>query len=213
MRKSVFLLAALLAATACQSTYYSAWEKLGYHKRDILVSRVQKARDGQQAVKEQFQTTLEKFKAVTGFKGGDLESKYNELNSEYDRCEARAKAVSGQIASVDSVANDLFKEWDKELAEYKSPELRQKSQEELRATESRYRELLATMKRAESKMTPVLQAFHDQVLFLKHNLNARAIASLESTTLSIQSDVDRLLADMQRSIDESNRFITDMKSP
>jgi hypothetical protein len=207
------LLALLLALAGCQSTYYNAWEKLGYPKRDILVSRVEKARDGQVAVKEQFQTTLERFKAVTGFKGGDLEAKYSELNSEYDRCETRADAVHKQIASVESVADALFEEWQKELAQYQSPQLKAESETELRATQARYKELLATMRRAEAKMAPVLAAFHDQVLFLKHNLNARAIASLEGTTVSLQGDVDHLIADMQSSIDESNRFISAMKTP
>jgi hypothetical protein len=208
---AILLLATLTAFAGCQSTYFAAWEKLGYPKRDILVSRVQKAKDGQQAAKQQFQSTLDHFKAVTGFKGGDLETKYDELSSEYDRCESRAKAVSSQIASVETVANELFKEWQKELDEYQSPDLKRKSAEELRNTEARYRQLLGSMKAAESKMAPVLAAFHDQVLFLKHNLNARAIASLQSTAATLQGDVDQLLADMQRSIDESNKFIAAMK--
>ena len=210
---SFLALAILLALSGCKNTYYSAWEKLGYHKRDILVERVQKARDGQEAVKTQFQTTLQRFKEVTGFKGGDLEDKYNELNSDYEKCEARADAVKKQIASVESVAGDLFKEWEGELDQYQSAELKKESADELQATKERYGQLLATMKKAESKMTPVLAAFHDQVLFLKHNLNARAIASLEGTTVTLQGDVDKLIADMQKSIDESNKFIADMKSP
>ena len=205
----------LLALTqmGCQGTYYNMWEKLGYHKRDILVERVGKARDGQQAAKEQFQTTLERFKSVTNFSGGDLEAKYNDLSAEYDRCEARASAVSGEIASVDEVAGALFKEWQGELEQYSSPELKAKSAEELRATQARYAQLLAAMRAAEGKMKPVLAAFHDQVLFLKHNLNAQAIASLEGTKVNLQGDVDRLIADMQKSIDESNRFISTMKTP
>jgi hypothetical protein len=204
-------LALLLAIPACQSTYFKAWEQLGYHKRDILVSRVQKAKDGQEEAKQQFQSTLDKFKAVTGFKGGDLESKYNQLSSEYDRCKDRADAVRSQIASVETVAGELFKEWQKELGQYESADLKRRSQEEFRATEYRYQQLMASMKNAESKMAPVLSVFHDQVLYLKHNLNARAIASLESTAATLQADVDRLLADMQRSIDESNKFIAAMK--
>ena len=34
------------------------------------------------------------------------------------------------------------------------------------------------MRLAESRIEPVLKSFRDQVLFLKHNLNAKAIASL-----------------------------------
>jgi hypothetical protein len=114
---------------------------------------------------------------------------------------------------VDDVAKALFKEWEGELGQYSSPELKAKSAEELRATKARYEQLLAAMRAAEAKMKPVLAAFHDQVLFLKHNLNAQAIASLEGTKVNLQGDVDRLIADMQRSIDESNRFISTMKTP
>jgi hypothetical protein len=209
---AVLLGCAGLGMAGCQSTYYAAWEKLGYHKRDILVSRVQKARDGQQEAKEQFQTTLQKFKAVTKFEGGELEAKYNELSGQYDACEARASAVSKQIESVESVADALFKEWNDELSQYQSADLKAKSEEELRTTKVKYQQLIGTMHAAESKMKPVLAAFHDQVLFLKHNLNARAIASLQGTAVTLQGDVDRLIAEMQRSIDESNRFISAMKT-
>ena len=207
---AVMLLA--LTQMGCQGTYYNMWEKLGYPKREILVERVGKARDGQEAAKTQFQTTLEKFKAVTNFSGGDLEAKYNELSAQYDQCEKRADAVTGQIASVDSVAQALFKEWEGELAQYSSPELKAKSAAELQATKARYGQLLGAMRAAEAKMKPVLAAFHDQVLFLKHNLNAAAIASLEGTKVSLQGDVDKLIADMQKSIDESNKFISTMKT-
>ena len=208
---AVAALVMMIGLSGCQSTYYDIWEKLGYHKRDILVERVGKARDGQQAAKEQFQTTLEKFKGVTNFSGGDLEKKYNELSDEYDRCESRAKTVSERIESVDAVAQALFKEWQEELAQYNSADLKAKSEGELRATRGRYDQLLAAMKAAEAKMKPVLGAFHDQVLFLKHNLNAAAIASLEGTKVTLQADVDKLIADMQRAIDESNKFISGMK--
>lgn len=203
---------AAMVMGGCSGTYYNMWEKFGYHKRDILVERVGKARDGQQEAKEQFQTTLDKFKSVTGFSGGNLEAKYNELSAEYDRCEKRAGAVTSQIASVDAVAQSLFKEWEGEIKEYQSAELKSKSESELRATRARYEQLIAAMRAAESKMKPVLAAFHDQVLFLKHNLNAQAIASLEGTKVTLQGDVDRLIAEMQKSIDESNKFISSMKT-
>src|SRR4051812_49435788 len=90
-----------LTLGGCTSTYFGAWEKLGYHKRDIMVERVQKARDGQEAAKEQFQTTLDRFKSVVKFNGGELEAKYKELSTEYDACDARAAAVTKQINAVE----------------------------------------------------------------------------------------------------------------
>ena len=74
--------AAALGACSCDSAYYRTMEMFGKQKRDILVDRVGDAREGQQAAKQEFQTALEKFSAVTKFKGGDLEAKYEDLKAE-----------------------------------------------------------------------------------------------------------------------------------
>lgn len=203
-----FLLLALLSG--CQSAYYGAWEKLGYHKRDILVERVEGARDSQEKAKVQFKDALEQFRSVVYVEGGDLQAKYDKLKGELEQSQARAGDVSKRIASVKDVSEALFKEWKGELDEYKNPDLRQASEKELRDTQRRYEQLIAVMEQAERKMTRVLEAFNDQVLFLKHNLNARAIASLQGVSLDLEKEINRLIEDMNRSIDEANAFIKDM---
>src|SRR4051812_39746501 len=170
-----------LASGGCKSAYYNTWEKLGWAKRDILVDRVKDARDDQEEAKKQFKTTLERFKDVTNYQGGDLEAKYKKLNSEYESSESRANKVHKQIKDVEDVAKDLFDEWNKELGQYSNGDLKRSSEEKLRETKERYQKLITTMKAAEQRMTPVLAAFKDQVLYLKHNLNASAIASLQTT--------------------------------
>ena len=206
----LFVAAALFAG--CQSAYYGAMEKFGYEKRDILVNRVEDAREAQQEAKKQFESALAQFIAVTNFSGGELEQQYNKLKGEFDDSESRANTVRKRIADVERVAQDLFSEWEKELTQYTSPELRRSSQSQLNTTRARYRELIGAMKRAEKKLDPVLAAFHDRVLFLKHNLNARAIASLKAERAKIQADITTLVADMNRSIAEADRFIKDMSA-
>jgi hypothetical protein len=200
----------LMLVAGCKSAYYGTWEKLGWAKRDILVDRVEDARDEQEAAKEQFKTTLERFQEVTNFDGGDLEAKYKKLSSEYEDCKERAEAVNDEIESVETVANDMFAEWKEELKQYSNEDLRKSSETKLNDTKARYNELITVMKDAASKMQPVLTAFNDQVLFLKHNLNAQAISSLQTTAANIQSDVNKLIADMERSIQEANQFIDEM---
>jgi len=209
-RLPVLLATVLLAG--CQTAYYGAMEKFGYEKRDILVSRVDDAREAQQEAKKQFESALAQFIAVTNFSGGELEQQYNKLKSEFDDSEARANTVHKRIADVERVAQDLFTEWEKELTQYTSPDLRRSSQTQLTMTRTRYQELIGAMKRAEKKLDPVLGAFRDRVLFLKHNLNARAIASLKTERARIQADIATLVADMNRSIAEADRFIKDMSA-
>jgi hypothetical protein len=206
------LLAALLSpVVGCASTTIAVKEKLGYAKREQLVDEVKDARNAQQQAKEQFATTLDEFKAVTGFDGGDLERQYNKLKTQADRSRDRASTVRGRIDSVERIANAMFREWDQELKQYSSETLRAASQEQLDLTRRRYHQLLDAMKAAESRMTPVLTAFDDQVLFLKHNLNARAIASLQTTVNELETEIAALIDEMNRSIDEANAFIEGMQ--
>jgi hypothetical protein len=200
-----------LLVLSCATTYYRTMEALGIEKRKILVDRVEEARDSQEEAGEQFRSALESFREVVAFEGGELERKYDTLKSEYDSSEARAQEVSRRIASVEKVAEDLFDEWERELGEYSDQSLRRSSEATLRQTRMRYSELIDTMRRAEAKMPPVLARLNDQVLFLKHNLNAQAIGSLQGVSAELQGDVEALLEDLERSISEANRFIEEMR--
>jgi hypothetical protein len=207
VRPCTLLVLAVLVLASCQSAYYATMEKLGYPKRALLVSRVQQARDSQQAAKEQFQSALERFRAVVNFHGGELEAKYNELNAELERSEARAQTVHQRIAAVEEVAEALFKEWEAELAQYMQESLRRASARQLAQTRQRYTPLIRTMKRAEATMAPVLAAFRDQVLFLKHNLNARAIAAIRQEGMAVETEITGLIRAMEAAIAEADAFI------
>jgi hypothetical protein len=207
-----FALGLAFIGAGCSSVYYDTMEKFGYAKRDLLVERVDDTRKAQSEAKEQFASALEHFLAVTKVDGGELQRKYDDLNKQYARSESAAKEVHERIASVEDVAEALFREWKQELSQYSNPSLRNESQRQLDATRRRYDDLIRLMRRAADRMDPVLATFHDQVLFLKHNLNARAIASLDTTNSTLQADISRLIADMEASIKESESFIKSLKA-
>ncbi len=210
MRSVLFLSFAL---TGCTSLYYDAMEKIGKEKRDILVQRIVDGKKDQEEAKEQFKTTLEAFQSVTGFDGGDLEKTYKKLNGEFEEAEKRADDLSDRIKSIDKVANDLFKEWTAELSTMKDATLRTRSQQLLRSTRTRHQQYILRMKQTERKMTPVLQAFNDQVLYLKHNLNAKAIGSLKASAAKLDNDVSLLVTDIEGSIKEADSFIQSLSTP
>ena len=202
----------ILLLTGCSSAYYGAMEKMGIPKREILVDRVQAARGAQQEAKQQFADALQQFLAVTKVSPSALQATYERLNTEYKHCETRAKEVRDRIDAIDNVARVLFEEWNVELTQYTNAPLRAQSARELSTTRQRYADLMRVMEQAAARMDPVLAAFHDQVLFLKHNLNAQAIAALDSTTRTLQQDISRLMADMETSIKEADAFITSMQT-
>lgn len=204
-----------LAATftpGCARTRIWVNEALGQEKRDQLVESVEEARDAQEEAKEEFASALDEFLAITT---GDeetesLEAMFRRIETAYERSENRAARVHNRIDRVEEVADALFDEWQDELSEYESDELRRKSEAQLEETRERYQELLGAMQEAEAKMDPVLAAFKDQTLFLKHNLNAQAIASLETDLDEIRGEVSELIDEMNASIEEANAFIESM---
>jgi Protein of unknown function (DUF2959) len=179
----VILLAVPLGLSACDTVYMATMDKIGYAKRDILSSRVKSARDAQEDAKKDIQSTLEKFGNVVSYQGGDLEATYKKLSGELDT----------------------------ELGQYSSADLRRKSESKLSQTKSRYKEMLGAMNRAEQRIDPVLKPLRDQVLYLKHNLNARALAAMKGELVKVDAQVDRLVREMNRSIAEADKFIQAME--
>lgn len=207
----MLLITLFFAFTACSTVYYDGLEKIGIPKRDVMVYRVEKARDTQEETKEQFKSALHQFTAVTNFKGGDLEAIYNKLNDEYEASVSMAEEVNGRIADIEDVSEALFSEWEQEITQYSSASLKRNSQKKLNDTKAHYRQLISSMKTAEAKIAPILRVFNDQVMYLKHNLNARAITSLKGELGAIKSDVSSLIHSMEKSINEANAFINTME--
>jgi uncharacterized protein (DUF849 family) len=200
----------LVLLAGCRSAYYSTMETFGVYKRDLLKKRVAAARDDQKAASEQFKDALTRLKELYAFQGGNLEKTYNSLNSEYQQSVSRAETVHKRVRDVETVAEDLFTEWEKEISQISTSTLQQSSRQKLRETRRRYEELHAALKKAEQSMDPVLTRFKDQVLYLKHNLNAEAIASLKGESSNIQVEITRLLDDMNRAIAQADAFIKAM---
>lgn len=207
--KVLFPLAVVViaTATACSSTYYKALEAVGIEKRDVLVDRIDDARDSQSAAKDEFSSALDKYREVVSVDGGDLEKTYDRLNSAYKRSERRATEVSNRIRAVETVAGDLFQEWEGEIDQYSDAALRRRSSQLLDDTRADYDDVISAMRRAEESMGPVLTLFNDQVLFLRHNLNARAIGSLQAELGAIEQATTALIQEMEDAIAEANRFI------
>src|SRR6478752_7254775 len=143
VRLWLLALSAAMMITACRSTYYAAWEKFGVYKRDLLKRKVEAARDDQKAAGEQFKDALTRLKEMYGFSGGALEKNYNGLQKDYDKSVARADTVHKRIKDVETVAEDLFSEWEKELQQISSSSLRSDSKAKLRETRGRYDDMHA----------------------------------------------------------------------
>jgi len=207
----VMAIAIVAALCGCQSTYYSVWEQLGKHKRDLLRDYVQDASKEQQKAKVEFKDALTRLKEITGFDGGKLEEAYRAVEKDYERCSDRAASIRSRIKDIEDVSAALFKEWEKEITTYSSDTLRSSSKSKLRETRQRYDALHTALQKSSDSMTPILARLKDQALFLKHNLNAQAIGALKGEVVSIEGDIQKLIAEMNTSISRADEFINGLQ--
>lgn len=210
--KIVVILFVIFSLSACKSTYYSIWESMGVEKRDILVDRVESVNEAQEEAQEQFSSALEELTVLLNFDGGDLQKAYEEIKDQYEASSDSAERLTSRIEKVESVAEALFEEWQEELAQYSNESLRRDSEKKLKETQRRYKNLLKAMQRSTEKMQPVLTALNDNVLYLKHNLNASAIGALQGEFDKIKRDIKVLINDMNTAIAQSSEFIESIKA-
>ena len=104
----------------------------------------------------------------------------------------------------------MFGEWERELAGMNNGELKNKSTILLKKTRRRYGELIVRMRAVEAKAKPVVKAFEDQVLYIKHNLNAEAISSLKVNVGKMDAEVKKLVVDIEASTREADAFIASL---
>lgn len=188
--------------------YYTARESIGEHKRDIVVYQVEQACSSLQETRNEFEDALGKFRSLVNVNESALEHKYNLLNRQYQFCRSKSDSVTDRIRAIEEVSYALFAEWENELNEYTDRNLRNNSKQQLKAARQNYIRLIKTMRLAEARIQPVLLAFKDQVLYLKHNLNARAISALQHEFIEIGIDISQLIHAMELTIIEASQFVS-----
>jgi len=172
------------------------------------VAQVDQACDSLKESRDQFVDALEKFKYIARHDDSPLDLRYQQLKKRYDVCRNKADQVTKRIRAIEEVSDALFAEWEAELAMYSSRTLRARSQQQLKKSRQQYGRLVKALKMAESRMQPVLAAFQDQVLFLKHNLNAHAIAALRQEFVEVGMDISKLIEVMEHTINEASQFVS-----
>jgi hypothetical protein len=197
----------LIFLSGCSSAYYATMEKFGKEKRHLLIDNVEDVQESQTKAQEEFKDALTRIKELYAFDGGDLESFYNKLKDSYEDCDSRAKQIEKRISDVEKVAKDLFTEWEAEITQINDVKLKSSSENSLRKAKVKYRKLKTVMTKSTKGMYPVLTKLKDYVLYLKHNLNAKAVGSLSGEVVSIEKDVAKLITDMNESIKEAETFI------
>ena len=206
----ILILISMLSMNSCSSIYYGFWETFGQDKRDLLKSEIENSNEDQKDIKEEFTSTLERIKKEYDFDGGELERTYDYLSSRYEDAKKREKKLQNRIDKIEDIGADLFKEWKQEALEIKNPKYRRSSLAKLSRTKTQFAQLRSNLSKTEKMLEVVMGKFKDQVLFLKHNLNAKALGSLKVEFKEIEKGINQLIGNINSSQSTNNIFIERM---
>lgn len=181
-------------------------------KRDIMVSEVQNARVSLEEVKAQFQMSMEQFKTVLLNSQAKAEEKHKALKSETKTTSKKAEDIQDSIDSVSKAAEAMFVEWETELNQYSSENLRSSSAMSLQEVKDQNAKFINAMTLANEKAAPVITAFNDLVLFSKNSLTDQVMDSLQSELASVEESVAGAVMELDNSISEADTLINLMGS-
>ncbi|MBC97537.1 MAG: DNA repair protein [Halobacteriovoraceae bacterium] len=207
----IILVAMVLMVSSCSTIYYNTWEFFGREKRDILAAKMEDAADSQEDAKEQFKDSLEVIREQYNFKNDELADVYDELSDDYESFKKRSDDLKNRISRAREVADDLFDEWKDEAYSFTNKSYRRQSLNKRKVTMKKFYETANAMSGIQQKMEKVLSRYHEHVLFLKHNLNAKVIGQLKVEMKNIMGDVENLIKDIQYSQKKTTDFISDLE--
>jgi DNA repair exonuclease SbcCD ATPase subunit len=189
------------------STYYEAAETVGYEKREMLIDRLQEARDSQVGAKQQMQTALYTLRRIGSVPETELEDLHDDLATEVNRAKDQLDDLHDDIAAVESVARSLFDDWEDDLAKFENQEARNRSQEELRDTRKRHETLVAELRSSERKLQRIMPRLEDQARVLEHAEELGRSPSLTDDLDDVREEISTLIEELDDSIDRTQRFI------
>jgi hypothetical protein len=213
--KSLLLLTVIFGLSGCENPVkravrnakYSGYEMFGIQKRDLLKRSINENKEDQKEAAETFSDSLEKLRTLYGMESTDLERKYSAVKSSYDESERKASAVINSRKQMETVAGDLFREWEKEINEIQTPSMKSESKAKLKESRARFSELNRGLLASEKKMNSVLALLKDHVLFLKHNLNAQSLLGLDKERSRVENDIQALIKEMNSAIAQSDQYL------
>ena len=209
-RRLVIFLSSLLLTifmVGCSSLYYATWEQFGKEKRDLLRDSVVTARHEQKEAGRQFRDALTQLQQSYLVTPTQLQGRYEQLKEQHRKLTSRYDALDTRIPKLNNIATDLFQEWREEADTIGNRSFRQQSLDQLAETRARYTAMRSALVRTQDRCRPVLKKLNDYVLFLKHNLNARAIGALQGEADDVIEGLTELIDEMNQSIAETDAFI------
>jgi len=183
----------------------------GVKQAENLVKKTEASAKAITEAREQIKTTLDGYNALIEGNVEDTKKAYGNLQKEMDRSDDRAEDVGKRIDEMNVEADKYFADWTRSLDGISSPDLRARSEERMKDARSRYDQILATTGKAGDMFASFIQNLRDQVTYLGHDLNPRALASLEGDATKLNTAAESFFGKIDSAIDEATSYAASLR--
>jgi hypothetical protein len=203
------LLALLVLSSACQSTGRSSFLLFGGsdQPQDRLVESVADAREVTTDAHAEFQAAFELYQRLTSPQAVGLVDLSEDFADAVESCQESSEDLAQSLDEVRTESTHLIEGWNAELAGFANDAMRKKSAAMMQDTEDRSGRITASLERLQERMQPVLLKLQDYGLFFHHNLNARALATLEDTYKDFDAEFRALTSEFDKAEREFETFL------
>ena len=141
-----------------------------------------------------------------GDEGKDRRKLYKNLMKEMDNCDKRVEGVRKRTAEMNGAASMYFEERGKSVESIGSEDLRARGQARLEESKAEYAHILELGQAAGGDYQGFMAKLRDQVLFLGHDLNPDALASLDDDVKKQNKAATELYAKIDGTITAFNTY-------
>jgi chromosome segregation ATPase len=178
-----------------------------------LVARARGAEHETQELHTDFAASFHLYQRLTAPQAVQLQQLSEEFEDSVEACEDRAEDLSERMDSIRRETESVVENWTAELGRFSSEAVRKKSEAQMRDTEAYAQRLQAALERLQGRAQPVLLKLQDYALFFDHNLNARAIATLQDTYRDFDGEFKALESELGKTQAEITAFLAHFAEP
>jgi len=212
--RAVALALLSLTATACQALGGSPLLFGGSDTpQEDLVDSVRAADEEAVEARTDFDAAFALYQRVTTPQAAELDDLADDFADAIESCRERFEDLATRRTKVDEEATTLFQGWNEELGRYSLELMREKSAAMLADTEKRTERVTKALERLQTRMEPVVKKLEDYALFFHHNLNPRAIATLEDTYKDFDAEYRALVSELEKTRAEITQFLANFEGP
>ena len=140
---------------------------------------------------------LDSYNVIVGGKSKNVQSDYKKLANALSGTDKKIQSANKGLDSLSKQANKFFVQWEKELPEYSSDSMREKSSARLAAAKEKSRNLAATLGEASKAFEPLMKNLNDQIMFLGRDLSPEAIADLQDEAAQLNKQAESVTASVK----------------